>query len=149
MNAMPNLIHLAYVSEATTDVSTEAIRTILDVARKNNASLDVTGVLLLVGRSFFQILEGEPDTVTALFEKIGRNKAHRRVMSLIREPIAHRDFATWSMGFNHVSAADLGSFPGFNDFFTTRKAFNQMNEGLARTLLTAFREGRFRAHAGD
>jgi Sensors of blue-light using FAD len=146
---MPALIHLAYVSEATVDLGPEAIRTLLAGARKNNASLDVTGVLLLVGRSFFQILEGEPRAVTELFEKIGRNKAHRRVMTLIREPIEKRDFPEWSMGLTRASSVDLAPLPGFNDFFTTHKSFDQLNEGLARTLLAAFREGRFRAHAGD
>jgi Sensors of blue-light using FAD len=36
-------------------------------------------MLLLVDRSFFQILEGAPEFVGAVFDKIGCDKRHERV----------------------------------------------------------------------
>jgi hypothetical protein len=143
------LIHIAYVSEATVDFSDGDVRWLLERARMHNASIGVTGILLLVGRSFFQILEGEPGAVTPLYEKIGRDKRHKRVVKLIEEPILDRDFREWSMGLARATSKELAVLPGFSDFFVTRKGLDTLSEGLARNLLSAFRDGRFRAHVGD
>ncbi len=146
---MPALIHIAYVSAATVDFLDRDVRALLERARIHNSSVDVTGILLLVRRSFFQILEGEPHAVTGLYEKIGRDKRHHRVVKLIEEPIEGRDFRDWSMGLARITSKELASLPGFNDFFTTRRSLDGLGEGMAQTLLSAFREGRFRANVGD
>jgi hypothetical protein len=146
---MVPLVHVVYASEATTEFTDKAVRELLERARRNNAALGITGILLLVGRSFFQILEGAPELVTAVFDKIGLDKRHKRVSTLIREPIEKRDFADWSMGLARVTSKELALVPGFNDFFATSKSLDRISEGLARSLLAAFREGRFRAQVGD
>jgi hypothetical protein len=140
------LEHVAYVSAATTEFSDEQVRALLTGARATNSALGVTGVLLLVDRSFFQILEGPPDAVASLYEKIGRDKRHTRVVKLIQEPIETRDFADWSMGLTRVSSRELATLPGFRDW--TRRSLEGLEEGMARKLLHAFREGRWRARVG-
>jgi hypothetical protein len=115
----------------------------------HNATLGVTGILLLVGRSFFQVLEGEPEPVERLYEKIQRDKRHRRVVVLIKEPVVHRDFEGWSMGLARVPSKELAKLPGVSDFFASQRTLESLGEGVARTLFDAFRDGRFRAHVGD
>jgi hypothetical protein len=147
MGAEP-LLHVAYVSAATVDFDDKALAELLERARRTNAALDVTGILLLVGSSFFQILEGPPDRVEPLFEKIGRDKRHRRVVMLIKEPIEQRDFRDWSMGLARITSKELAALPGFRDYFAVRQSLDELGEGRARTLIDAFREGRWRAHVG-
>src|ERR1700691_3571691 len=118
---MPDLVHLVYASEAVVELSDEAVRTLLVRARQNNASCGVTGILLHTGRSFFQVLEGEPVNVEALYEKISRDQRHRHVVRLIAEPIVRRDFSDWAMGLAKLTSADLGGMPGITDFFTSRR----------------------------
>jgi hypothetical protein len=114
---MTTLIRLVYASEATVDFSDREVRELLERARRRNASLGVTGILLLVGRSFFQVLEGAPEAVTPLFEKIGQDKRHKRVVKLIEEPADGRDFPDWSMGLARVTSKELAVLPGLSDFF--------------------------------
>jgi Sensors of blue-light using FAD len=145
---MTALEHVAYASEATLDFSDEKVRALLAGARAKNAALGVTGMLLLVDRSFFQILEGAPDAVEGLYEKILGDTRHRRVVKLIQEPIERRDFEDWSMGLARVTSKELASVPGFHDFVATGRSLDSLGEGMARRLLRAFREGSWRARVG-
>lgn len=43
-----------------------------------NARVDVTGMLLYHGRTFFQVLEGDRGVVEPLFDRIGKDKRHDR-----------------------------------------------------------------------
>lgn len=140
-----SLIHLIYTSVATIDFSEKDLAELLTVARNKNEKIDVTGMLLYTDRSFFQILEGDPDVVNQLYAKIALDKRHSQVVSIIKEPIAKRAFAEWSMGFANVSTKDLGSMVGLNDFFMQASCFRQLDQGRAKKLLSAFKEGRWRA----
>lgn len=142
---MTPLIHVAYASEAVGDVSDDALRVLLERARIKNESLGITGILLLVDASFFQLVEGAPDAVTSLYDAIARDKRHKRVVKLIEEPIEKRDFADWSMGLARATTKDLAALPGFRDFVATRQTLDTLGEGMARRLLSAFQDGRWRA----
>ena len=146
---MNSLIHVVYASVATATFSEPALRELLERARSNNAALDVTGILLLVDNSFFQVLEGAAGPVTDLYQRISRDKRHRQVVKLIQEPIAKRDFQEWSMGLARVASHQLAKQPGFSDFFASKRTLDALDEGLTRRLLGQFRDGHWRAHVGD
>ncbi len=145
---MSALIHVAYASEASVEFSNEALRHLLEGARRNNAAIGVTGILLLVDRSFFQVLEGEPAAVASLYEKIEQDTRHKRVVKLIQEPIKERDFRDWSMGLARIAPKELSALPGFSDFFTTGRSLNSLPPGMAQKLLSGFRAGQWRARVG-
>jgi hypothetical protein len=142
------LIHVAYASEATADFSDPAVRLLIEGARRKNATVGITGILLLVDRSFFQVLEGTPEAIAPLYAKIARDKRHKNVVKLIEEQIESRDFSDWSMGLARVAPKELAALPGLSDFFTTSRTLDHLGEGMARKLLSAFREGRWRARVG-
>jgi hypothetical protein len=144
-----DLVHVVYASAAAVEFPDQAVRDLLERARRTNLALGITGVLLLVDRSFFQVLEGAPDAVGPLYEKIGRDSRHRLIVKLIQEPIERRAFQDWSMGLARATSTELSVLPGFRDFFKTRSNLDELGEGRARTLLNAFREGRWRARVGD
>ena len=141
----PDLIHVIYASAATRALDRGEVLGLLDVARRVNAGLGVTGVLLYIDDSFFQVLEGPGAVVTSLYDRIGRDDRHRKVLKLIQEPIAARSFADWSMGYAALSRSDLETIPGMNDFFRVKTTFLDLGEGRVRSLLAAFAEGRWRA----
>jgi hypothetical protein len=145
---MHALEHVAYASEAVTVLSDGQLRALLERARSKNTTVGLTGMLLYVDRSFFQILEGAPEAVATVYEAIARDPRHRRMVKLIQEPIDRRDFADWTMGLARVSSSELASLPGFRDFLTTQRTLDRLGEGRARELLSAFREGRWRARVG-
>ena len=142
---MDSLIHVIYVSVAKQRFSPAALQELLEVARRKNASLDVTGMLLFVDETFFQVLEGPEAVVLPLLARIAEDPRHDRVLKLIQEPIEHRAFADWTMGHAAISNAEFESIPGFNDFFQSGKHVIDLPAGRARSLLDAFASGRWRA----
>jgi hypothetical protein len=140
----PELIHCVYVSAATRNFDLEEFAQLLQAARENNARLDLTGMLLHAEGTFFQVLEGPPDVVEALYDKIERDPRHDQVTLIIKEAIAERQFDNWTMGFHNISRKELGGIPGINDFFGKDRAIVSVDAGRARKLLAAFREGSWR-----
>jgi hypothetical protein len=116
---------------------------VLEVSRRNNALLGVTGMLLHLRGSFFQVLERPPAVVEALYAKIFGDEAHEGVVLLIRETVEERTFGDWTMGWSDLSTAELASLPGCNDFFSSGSCFRALGEGRARQVLDGFRGGRW------
>jgi len=139
---------LAYSSLATRQFDHESLVELLTLARKFNESHDITGMLLYVDESFFQILEGDPDELHALYERIEHDNRHAKIIKLIEMPIEKRTFAGWSMGYAKVSREELLKIPGLNDFFGKGSAFTKLEAGKAKVLLDAFREGKWRRRWG-
>jgi hypothetical protein len=142
---MKTLIQCIYASISTPSFQEGQIPQLLALARANNARLDISGMLLYIEESFFQVLEGPAETVDALYTKICSDSRHTRVTQIIREPIPERKFPAWSMGFSSLSLPDAGDLTGENDFFTHASCLQDLGSGRAKKLLNAFREGRWRA----
>lgn len=142
---MSHLVHVVYSNEAAHGLTEDAVRQMLDRARAHNAEVRITGMLLLVDRSFFQVIEGAPATVARLYDRIALDPRHSRMVKLLHEPIERREFRDWSMGLASATAAELASLPGLNDFFSTATSLHRLGEGNARKLLSAFQRGAWRA----
>ncbi len=140
-----NLVHCIYTSAESTDFNEEDIFSLLEKSRSNNASLDVTGMLLYEKGSFFQVLEGPEDQVLPLFEKIAKDKRHQRVVKIIYEPIEARDFSDWTMGYAAIPSRELSKVAGLNDFFHSGKCYTDLDAGRAKQVLEAFKEGKWRS----
>jgi hypothetical protein len=144
------LIHCIYASRGNPALSEASLPALLDSARRNNLSLDITGMLLFIEGSFFQVLEGDAPAVDRLYASIARDPRHDRVTQIIREPIAQRSFAEWSMGFVSMTRTHAQSLVGENDFFGSAACLQRVTPGRAKRLLTAFAAGRWRTdHTGE
>ena len=75
----------------------DGLADILRVARANNASLQVTGALVLYDDWFAQVLEGPERAVTTLFDKIRSDARHEGVTLDQSEPVKARLFGHWAM----------------------------------------------------
>jgi hypothetical protein len=100
-------------------------------------------------RELLSVLEGEAETVDAVYTKIQHDPLHTRVTQIINEPIAERDFSEWTMGFSVLDRLDAGKLIGENDFFTATSCVAQIGAGRAKKLLSAFRDGRWRLERTD
>ena len=148
-NTAMELIHCIYCSAATNpNFAPAELNTILSKARSNNEQLSVTGMLLFHRGSFFQILEGDRDVIDVLFDSISTDTRHSKVIKIIEEPIAHRDFEDWTMGYPQATQQDIEEISGMNDFFVDGGSYLDLCESKARVLLEAFKEGRWHASAG-
>jgi hypothetical protein len=147
---MIGLIHCIYSSAATTEFAEHEIPELLEKTRAGNAALGITGMLLYTEGSFFQVLEGEPKRVDAVYQKISRDARHKHVTLIIREPIPARRFGEWTMGFATLGRREVAELVGENDFFTQASCFEGLSPGRAKKLLVAFKRGRWHAeHTGQ
>lgn len=138
------MYRLVYVSSATHLMSKPELIEILEVARRNNTRLGVTGMLLYRDGNFIQLLEGDQDAVKNLYATIEQDSRHFGSMVLLEEDTDERLFSEWSMGFRDLSDPALQDLPGFSPFMNrplTIASF-QNDPAEAMLLLELFREGR-------
>jgi hypothetical protein len=144
------LTQLIYMSAATRPFASHELPSLLTKTRLKNEILGVSGMLVYHQGVFLQILEGKPEVVDALYERISADDRHMKCEVLLRCSVNHRDFADWSMGFiNTNEFRNPRLLPGYQDFFEARDPIAHLRHktGMAQKLLLAFREGALRQTA--
>ena len=139
---MPDLVHCIYTSVQSRPLGPETIDTLVRHSRESNRANDITGVLLHVGATFFQVLEGPRDQVDKLYQKILVDPRHTHVTRIIYEPIVKRFFADSSMRLATLSPDELAA--ALEEPRSTESLLAGLDEGRAKRLLRAFSEGRWR-----
>jgi len=99
MRRAASLEHLVYLSKARPGLSAVDVRAILGNAQVKNRRRDVTGFLLYSGRHFVQVLEGRAAELDELVKAIESDDRHGGLCVLDRQPIKHRRYGAWAMGF--------------------------------------------------
>ena len=88
---------ILYVSRQSDTCSADDVRHILDAARRNNARLGLTGLLLHGTREFAQVLEGPRDAIDEMLLRLADDPRHRDIVTLARSEAPVRSFAGWTM----------------------------------------------------
>jgi len=95
------LSRLLYVSRCNSDkTGADLIAEVRDLASESatrNAEADLSGVLLHVGDSFVQVIEGPGASVENVFERICCDFRHEDVKLIDLVPVKERIFAEWDM----------------------------------------------------
>ena len=100
------MIRLLYISTSRLRPTPADLADILRASRRNNAAVDVTGLLIVGGRRFLQALEGPQDAVMTTYHRIAQDPRHYAIVQLACETITERQFGDWAMG------AQAGKAPG-------------------------------------
>lgn len=103
---------LVYISTPVSNVTENDVRDILSKARKKNAVLGITGILLFSGSLFVQILEGRPDTLDDMVKSIVSDSRHEDVTVLTREAISERTYEDWTMAYKQLDHPDMEQLCG-------------------------------------
>ena len=136
---------LVYASRAVRPFSEDDLVELLRRSRNKNDRLDVTGMLLYHDGSFIQALEGECETVEALYEVIAADERHDDALLLHRGEQLGRSFEGWSMGYEQVGRVSPPLPEGFNRFLQTGALGLRADDGnLVRRVLIGFRDGKYR-----
>lgn len=88
-------------------ISNETLRDLETNSAAANAKHGITGLLVLSGNVFLQVLEGAGRDITELFGKIICDKRHQRVELITFESAVERYFEDWNMRL-----VDLYDLPG-------------------------------------
>ncbi|MGZ0069510.1 BLUF domain-containing protein [Microbacterium arborescens] len=112
-----DLLSVLYTSNARAPFGDDDLAELLAQSRASNAARDLTGMLLYRGGRFVQVLEGPEPTVRELLATIGRDSRHSDMRVLIEQPIAHREFREWTMGYQPIAETTGDAPAGFRDTF--------------------------------
>lgn len=93
---------LAYFSAARPGLTDADVHGILRKSTENNRRSGISGMLLLIDGTFFQVLEGEEKSVEETFARISRDPRHSGVIRVVGEERDERSFPRWSMGFEKI-----------------------------------------------
>lgn len=104
---MAQLSRLIYSSVRKPNCTDKEINNILESCRKNNPSLNITGVLLHSRDRFMQYLEGESGQIIKLYDHIKLDNRHKNVIMLGYSPISGRIFPSWHMGYKDVDTLSV------------------------------------------
>jgi len=118
---MQKLLQLVYISKATRLMTNKDLLLLLEQSRRNNASHDITGMLLymespFIGKfegRFMQALEGSEADVKLVFDRIKNDDRNRGIIVLREGSLEKRQFAGWSMGFQILKAS--AEWPAYVD----------------------------------
>lgn len=96
---------LTYTSLARLDLEAGDLEAIHRTAREVNALEGITGLLIFNGTHFLQIVEGTPDAIDDLVDRLRRDPRHNGVEVRDERMVERRSFPDWSMELVRVSAS--------------------------------------------
>jgi hypothetical protein len=103
---------IIYISCAVTPFTSAQLEKLLELARRRNTELAITGILLYGNERFVQVLEGEEAAVRALYELIKGDPRHQYIIAYVDKPITQRTFAEWAMAFQPISPRHSAELAG-------------------------------------
>jgi hypothetical protein len=102
------------MSSAVKPMNFDGLSALLLQCRDNNHNCGITGMLLYQNGTFMQMLEGEKQVVSDLFDAIRKDDRHTGVHIVLTGNIEKRNFEDWSMGFFNMDKVD--EFPKYGDY---------------------------------
>lgn len=99
---------IIYISTSRSQFPDRAsVQQILETSRRNNARDGLTGLLLIGGRRFLQVLEGPTAVLDRTYGRIRQDPRHFALVELSRREVAEPSFPHWSMGYEEEPQALL------------------------------------------
>jgi FAD-dependent sensor of blue light len=99
--------NIVYVSQATRSLTASELDSILQDARQFNAENRITGVLFYAQGHFFQFLEGSPEDLDSVMQRIQSARCHADIRILLDSPGGRRHFTEWHMAFAEPPNSEL------------------------------------------
>ena len=137
------LYELVYISSAVRNLDDIELNQLLTLARNNNHSLAISGMLLYADGIFLQVLEGEQQQVLQLYKDIGADQRHTNLLMIHEGLIPKRNFPDWTMGFHKLETDDFERVEGFSELLKTGSSTNEafrVHPNRAHRLLMSFSE---------
>ncbi len=93
---------ICYVSRFANDITNGGITNLIDYVSFNNRLNNITGVLIIRNKHFFQVIEGENHLIDELYEKIKIDTRHLDVIKLLEIDLKDRVFNDYNSGVFEV-----------------------------------------------
>ncbi|MEM7545766.1 MAG: BLUF domain-containing protein [Pseudomonadota bacterium] len=99
------LSRLVYYSQRNPSVTLD-LKQIIQTCHRNNAPLNLTGMLHFNGTSFLQVLEGGRAEISSTYHRIASDSRHSNIILIGCTDVSERLFPTWSMGLHQGKAKE-------------------------------------------
>lgn len=131
---------LLYISQATTLF--DHVESFIEQARTFNAQHNITGYLLSFKGHFMQLLEGAPEAIDQVMQRIDNDQRHQNIRVLIDEEATQRLFSDWSMAAG--DAKQVAEMPPetqqlINDLIAIQQQTPQQTKTVCGILLSEFK----------
>lgn len=99
---------VVYLSSAVRPFTDEELEALVEKAASNNRRDGISGVMLYRDGSVCQMIEGAPERVEALLERLRRDPRHHRITVLLDVEQSERSMPGWAMtlGERHLLNSD-------------------------------------------
>ncbi|MEN8718953.1 MAG: BLUF domain-containing protein [Oceanococcaceae bacterium] len=94
---MNPLFRTIYMSESVEPLTGEAFAQMSEAFSRKNSLQDISGLLLVVGRYYLQIIEGPESQTRSLMQRIHDDPRHTNVLLLSEQNEDLRIFGSWAM----------------------------------------------------
>lgn len=101
------MIRLIYTGTARPDTAKAAVLALVDKASAFSRATQISGLLVVNGQHFVQVLEGEEEAVFALFERLATDPSHDGLLVIGNEEIAARAFMGWDFCFTRAPVSGV------------------------------------------
>lgn len=118
VNDHQKLVSKTYLSKAISVFTEQDLDQLLIHCRRNNAAASVTGALLYHNGYFMQLIEGQPDDISSIYERIHTDPRHDVLSILFEDEISARFFPDWTMDYR--AATDM-PFASLDALYETAK----------------------------
>jgi hypothetical protein len=95
---------ILYVSTARGPLSRATVMDILERSRRNNGRDGLTGLLVVGGQRFLQVIEGPSAALERAYARIKCDPRHYALVQIERTSIAVRAFGSWDMGYTELAS---------------------------------------------
>ena len=92
-----SLVRLIYCSKSADAFDSTTLVDLVTRAQTHNHSVGITGVLFSARRRFLQVLEGDPNAVNRLYERLVKDERHHSLTLVDYRAIDQREFHRWAM----------------------------------------------------
>ena len=128
-----SLCRLIYKSATSWDLLSNKILSDLGKSsERNNRKREISGLLLLSGETFLQVLEGPPKVVNKLYGKILLDKRHHTPTLISYEQTVRRYFDNWSMRILDLSDLPLNQREIFQQKYEEEEGFPKVPDDYER-----------------
>jgi len=97
---------ICYISNVDKDLNTKGIKELCDFVELFNNNENISGVLIIRNKHFFQIIEGEEVKIDQLYSRIMKDTRHNGIIKLVDAKIKDRVFDDFNTGKYEIIIKD-------------------------------------------
>ncbi|WP_438971565.1 diguanylate phosphodiesterase [Methylophaga sp.] len=138
---------LVYKSTITDQLDKDRVQEMSLVFKHRNRQRNITGLLLFDGEHFLQVLEGSSQSIGSLYEDIKLDSRHKKLVTVLHEPIFKRTFSDWGLAFISIGKDNQIELPTNHNGTNQPQYLSELesvDENRAAMIIDAFAKGLWR-----